>query len=325
MALQLQAPGLTSQTTKTTCGSELFSHARLPTQLEKPVLVLIHGFPNTNYLWRKVIQHLPANQPIFIPDMPGYGESTPSSAGSDKRTVGYAILEALSKLLKHSPRPIPVVLAGHDRGARVCHRLATDFAWPAAIGRDTPIASILQEFELKGTACIDTVPEIEQWASFEHGRVAKSTFHWPFLANVEMATAMISAYGAAKWCKKMCIRWAGLKEQIETESAQEVYAQAFSKPENLRAACMDYECGAGIDFERQVKDQKEGRKFKGPFLAMWSATYLGSRFNCPEIWGRYMADGGESGVFVPVGEKAGHFLPEEAPVSLAENLTKLIG
>ena len=59
---------------------------------------------------------------MFIPELPGYGiSSLPPS--SDKRTVGGLIMEALQQVFA---KDRPVIWCGHDRGARVGHRVLVD-------------------------------------------------------------------------------------------------------------------------------------------------------------------------------------------------------
>ncbi len=48
---------------------------------------------------------------------------------------------------------------------------------------------------------MDTLPTAEQWkVSLARPEAAKKSFRWPLLANVELATGIISAYGGGKWC-----------------------------------------------------------------------------------------------------------------------------
>lgn len=81
--------------------------------------------------WRHLIPLLPSDAPIFAPDLPGYGASGLIEK-YDKLTVGTTLLAALRTEAKRTssnpPSTIPVVLIGHDRGARIAHRLAVSGA-----------------------------------------------------------------------------------------------------------------------------------------------------------------------------------------------------
>jgi pimeloyl-ACP methyl ester carboxylesterase len=116
---------------------------------EGPILVLIHGYPQSAYMWRHVISHLPQNMPIFVADLPGYGASPPLET-HDKLSIGTALLNAVkqdyrrrfSRKSSTGEGDFDVVLVGHDRGARVAHRLAV---------------SGVEGFRIEGVCLIDIV------------------------------------------------------------------------------------------------------------------------------------------------------------------------
>lgn len=98
------------------------------------------------YRWRHFIPLLPEDAPIFCADLPGYGASA-AIEKHDKLTVGTAVLNALKTEVKRtSSNPpsgdIPIVLIGHDRGARVTHRLTV---------------SGIAGFDIRGVCLIDIV------------------------------------------------------------------------------------------------------------------------------------------------------------------------
>lgn len=106
---------------------------------------------------------------LFIADIPGYGQSSPIKTGPpDKRTVGLAILSTLQSKLPQSPTPTKIVIAGHDRGARIAHRLAVDM----------PSNKPALNLALQGTILMDIVPTVVQWSGFSDPRNARSYFHW---------------------------------------------------------------------------------------------------------------------------------------------------
>src|SRR6267154_2083581 len=84
-------------------------------------LVLIHGWPQSWYEWRKVMPALAERFTVVAPDLRGYGDSDRPIRGYDKRTMAADIADVIQALGIG-----PVVLIGHDRGARVAHRFALD-------------------------------------------------------------------------------------------------------------------------------------------------------------------------------------------------------
>lgn len=254
-----------------------------------------------------MISFLPSTIPLFVPDIPGYGKSSPSRKGHDKRTIGRAILDALSSLIgNESSRAI--VIAGHDRGARICHRLAADDA------------NEYRNLQISGTILLDIVPTLTQWESFSKSKVASGNFHWPMLANVEIATAMIKAYGGDNWCRTLIERGAGANPEgldfLGRFDAVDVYCNYFKQESTIRASCEDYRAGAEEDVEEEKADQESGKRIRVATLVMYSADYLGSRFNVERIWQDWCHDQSLLKVKA-IGDGVGHYLAEEAPYQTA--------
>jgi pimeloyl-ACP methyl ester carboxylesterase len=86
-----------------------------------PPVMLLHGWPQTWYCWRKVMPLLAERHTVIAPDLRGYGHSDKPPGGYDKRTMAEDV-RALARLLGHER----LALVGHDRGARVAHRWALD-------------------------------------------------------------------------------------------------------------------------------------------------------------------------------------------------------
>ena len=86
-------------------------------------------------------------------------------------------------------------------------------------------------------------------------------FHWPLLANVHLATRLITAFGPANWCREMILRWAGNNAHglasLEADSSLAVYEGFFAQPQTLVASNKDYEAGATVDVERERRFQED--------------------------------------------------------------------
>src|ERR1700742_215128 len=50
-----------------------------------PAIVLLHGFPQTHYMWRVVAARLVDRHTVIVPDLRGYGRSA-KPAGTDPAT-----------------------------------------------------------------------------------------------------------------------------------------------------------------------------------------------------------------------------------------------
>src|SRR5580658_5380718 len=91
-----------------------------------PPLLLVHGYPQTHVMWRKVAPRLAQDFTVVVPDLRGDGDSADAAAGEDgaaysKRALALDQAEVL-QALRHDR----FAVAGHDRGARVTHRLLRD-------------------------------------------------------------------------------------------------------------------------------------------------------------------------------------------------------
>jgi pimeloyl-ACP methyl ester carboxylesterase len=63
-----------------------------------PPVVLLHGFPETNYAWRHQIPALATRYRVIAPDLRGYGETDKPASGYDKRTMALDLVELLKTL-----------------------------------------------------------------------------------------------------------------------------------------------------------------------------------------------------------------------------------
>ena len=98
-----------------------------------PPLLLLHGYPQTHAMWHKVATRLAERFTVVCSDLRGYGDSSKPGGGAghvhySKREMA-ADQVALMRTLGHKR----FRLAGHDRGARVAHRLCLDH--PEAVER----------------------------------------------------------------------------------------------------------------------------------------------------------------------------------------------
>ncbi|KAK3348823.1 alpha/beta hydrolase [Lasiosphaeria hispida] len=299
-------PALQRNVTPTPSGSTVVSYTS-DLGDGKPILTLIHGYPQSAFIWRHITPTLLGKVSLFIPELPGYGISTPSPPS--KRSVGAALLAALSTLFSG---PRHVILSGHDRGARICHRLAVD------------AASAPPNLKIIGAFLLDIVPTKVQWDRFSDPAIARGYFHWPLLANVELAVGMLKAYGGGRWARG-AFRLAGKNEEglRRLEDGVEVYVGLFDKEEVIRGSCEDYEAGAGVDVEEQVADQREGRKIGVPTVVMFSEAGLGARMDVAREWADWVQEGVPYEA-VPVGEGYGHYLPEEAHDIVSEKMISFL-
>ncbi|MFE9783251.1 alpha/beta fold hydrolase [Streptomyces sp. NPDC005775] len=91
-----------------------------------PVLVLLHGWPQTSRAWARVMPALAQNHTVVVPDLRGTGDSDRPERGYAKTNQADDIRGILTALNLTGP----VAVAGHDIGSMVA------FAWAAAHPED---------------------------------------------------------------------------------------------------------------------------------------------------------------------------------------------
>lgn len=234
---------------------------------------------------------------LFIPELPGYGISSPPSS-PNKRTVGSILLEALQQsFIDGTNRPI--IWCGHDRGARVGHRVLASHA----PGSDKIISAVF----------MDIVPTREQWRSFSNPAAGVAYFHWPFLA-MSATPDLLLALGGDKFVRIIFEKSVGKSKtgeaRLKENDAVELYCHLFSKEDTIKGSCADYADGSVPECREQEEDQANGRKIKVPTLVLYSADYLGKMHDIESCWKPYM-DAELQCFAVPDG--IGHYLPESAP------------
>ena len=91
-----------------------------------PPLLLLHGNPLTHVMWHKIAPRLAEDFTVVATDLRGYGDSSKPPGGEDHagysfRTMAGDQVEVMQKLGFER-----WLVAGHDRGGRVAHRMALD-------------------------------------------------------------------------------------------------------------------------------------------------------------------------------------------------------
>ena len=87
-----------------------------------PVVILIHGWPQTWYEWRRVMPLLADKFFLVAPDLRGLGDSSRPSRGYDKKTVAGDLWSLMRDHLGFEHFDV----VGHDWGAPTAFRLTAD-------------------------------------------------------------------------------------------------------------------------------------------------------------------------------------------------------
>jgi haloacetate dehalogenase len=251
-------------------------------------LLLLHGYPQTHVIWHKVAPRLAERFTVVASDLRGYGDSDKPEGALDhgnysKRTMARDQVELMRQLGFNR-----FYLAGHDRGARVAHRLAIDH--PDRV--------------LK-LALLDISPTKKMYESTNR-EFAQAYYHWFFLIQPKPLPETLLASNAQFYLlKKIGSGTAGLSPF--TPEALREYSRCFT-PEMIHASCEDYRASASIDLAHDREDIYNGRKISSPLLALWGKRGVVERCFSP------LADWAEVATNVRGHAlNGGHYLPEELP------------
>ena len=287
-------PGFRSELVRTT-GADI--RAAVGPRRDAPALLLLHGYPQTHAIWHRMAPRLAERFNVVASDLRGYGDSgkpatTPDHAPYSKRAMAADQVELMAALGHER-----FFLAGHDRGGRVAHRLCVDH--PARVEK---------------VAVLDIAPTLamyEQTTEF----FARAYWHWFFL--ILPAPVPERMIGNAIDCilpAKMGSGSAGLSPFAPEAWAE--YVRCFT-PGMVHASCEDYRAAASIDLEHDRADREAGRRVRAPLLALWGAKGVVERCFRPLDEWRRVADHVEGRAL-----SAGHYLPEEVPDLVTEELER---
>lgn len=257
-----------------------FAHARAG-GAGRPLL-LLHGYPQTHAMWHAIAPALAETRTVVAADVRGYGDSRVSGDDFTFRAMA-SDAHALMTALGHETYDV----AGHDRGARVTHRLALDF--PAAV---------------RSVALLDILPTLDVWRLMDEW-LAKRYWHWMFLPQGGGLPETLIGHDPVFFLHHSFAGLSGSLEMFDPR-ALAAYEAAAKRPEVVRAWCGDYRAAAGPDLEHDRADA--GRRLDVPALVLWGGNGVVGRQEDPiALWRKHFprARGHEI--------DAGHFLAEERP------------
>ena len=262
-----------------------------------PVVLLLHGYPETHAMWHKVAPALAHDYTVVCADLRGYGDSSkpkglPDHSNYSKRAMAKDMAEVMSALGHRRFH-----LAGHDRGGRVAHRLARDHG-----------------SRVRSLAVFDIVPTLRVFENTDMA-LARAFYHWFFLIQpAPMPERMIGGMRRDYLLGRIGRGPGGLGDF--PKAVQREYLRCFDA-RGIHASCEDYRAAATIDLLHDKKDMR--KKLAMPVLALWARhSPVGTMFNCLANWREVAADvrGREL--------DCGHFLPEEKPVEVLRELRRFL-
>ena len=255
-----------------------------------PPLLLLHGNPFTHLSWHKFAPRLAQEFTVIATDLRGYGDSEKPPGGADHSGYSFRAMAQDQVEVMAALGFDRFFAAGHDRGARVVHRMCLDH--PKKVTR----ASIH-----------DIIP---QHYLFNHVTQAWATasYHWFFMIQkAPMPERLMSADPDFFIEKKL----AKTEKRLSFfgKEALEEYKRCFRNPETVHAMCEDYRATATVDLAMDTQDFAAGKRITCPVQLLWGATGAVGRLHKPaEVWKDYATDIRDAQAL-----PCGHYLSEEAP------------
>jgi len=252
-----------------------------------PPLLLVHGYPETHRMWHRVAPVLARDFHVICPDLRGYGDSSKPPGAADhanysKRAMAEDMLAVMAAL--GYPR---FAVAGHDRGARVAHRLALDH--PAAVTR---------------LCVMDIAPTLHMFMHADR-HFATGYYHWFFLIQPDGLPERLIGSDPGYYLREKLRRWAAPGAAFD-EAVVADYVRCFSERAAIHASCEDYRAAASIDLAHD--EASRNQRIACPLLVLWGARgFVQRSYDVLAVWRDYATDVRGHTV------DSGHFLPEEAP------------
>lgn len=264
-----------------------------------PPVLLLHGYPQNHLMWHRVAPALAEHHTVVLADLRGYGDSDrpsdpvgePAHTAYSKRATA-ADQVGLMRALGHER----FAVVGHDRGARVTHRLCLDH--PEAVTR---------------AAVLDVAPTRHVLHHVDLA-LARTYEHWFFLGQEGDLPERLIGSDPGGYLRTKLAAWSAVPGAFD-DAALDDYVRCFSDPAVVHASCEDYRAALTVDLELDDAYAAAGRVVEAPLLVLWgSRGFVGAAYDVEAVWQQHATDVTARAL------DCGHFLPEEAPEETTREL-----
>ena len=255
-----------------------------------PPVLLLHGFPQSHVMWHRIAPALARTHTVVATDLRGYGDSGRPAAGPDHAGYAFRAMAADQVAVMAALGFDRFAVVGHDRGARVTHRMALDH--PGRVAR---------------LALLDVLPTAHVYAHVDR-ELATAYYHWFFLIQpADLPERLIA--GDPRYFLHRCLGGWGSGLDAHAPEALAAYERVFADPAARHAMIEDYRAGASIDLEHDAASAAAGLRIAAPCLVLWGESGVVGRDRPMEDWRPLDADSAlvDGGMIAD----AGHFLAEE--------------
>ena len=254
-------------------------------------VVLLAGYPQSWYAWRKVMPILGERYRVIAPDLPGQGDSDRPLDGYDTQTVATVVTRLFEQL-------------GVDRFHLVAHDVGAWVAFPLAALFENSVRSVaFLDAGIPGITLPDALPVTPD--------KAWRTWHFAFHMVADLPEALIN--GKERTYLDWFLRRKAANPESFSEADIDEYERVFLKDGGLRAGLAFYRAIARSASQNRTLRDRE--KLKMPVLAVSA-----DQGSIPDMASPLRAFADDvTGVTIA---HSGHFIAEEQPLALSEALTR---
>lgn len=257
-----------------------------------PALLLLHGFPQTRAMWRPLLSALGARFTTISADLRGYGHSSKPRTMEEMSFRNMA--QDMRMLMQHLGHP-RFHVAGHDRGARVAHRLTLDH--PDAVATLT---------------VMDIVPT-EHLLSRMTTDIAKAYYHWLFLAQPHPFPETMIGHDPDAFFERCLLGFGKASLTDFQPDLLAAYRDSWRNPDCIRTMCHDYRAAIEVDWGHDKADLS--RRVTCPALVLYGKDGAMARLlDVPATW-KPRLDSMEHAAI-----EGGHFFPDQSPTDTRDAL-----
>ena len=249
------------------------------------LIVLLHGYPQTHYAWRKVMPELAKHYTAIAPDLRGLGDSERPATGYDKRTISEDVYQLVRSLGFQK-----IFLIGHDYGGSTAYVLASE--------HDIVERLVVIECAPAGLGETSAIPL----------EIGGGQWHRVFHLVPDLPEALVAGR------EKLYLGWFyqhySRNPDAISDADVDEYIRTYSMPGAMRA---------GFEYYRTYfEDTERGREYAKTKLQM-PVLAIGA----DSVFGTLVEQCMKSGAMDVQGvviDNCGHFVPEEQPEALAQHI-----